>query len=196
MKITNAKYKNLNLALEDDRGDNFIVDVIVSSVLGIAPSFLYYKNFVIALLIYLGVRFLYYFISEALFSRTLGKLSTQTKVVNINNEKPNLLQILIRSLSRFISLLSGVSDDEVAIHDAFSKTFVVKDSSLKRVNTKSMLYLLIQLAMVSYFVYYIIDSETDWSFEFILLIIPIFWITLFVLVIIIKKLNSSHRNKF
>ena len=136
MKITNEKYKNLNLANEGVRGDNLIIDFIISSVIGLSISFLTFKSYTMALLCYLLVKFLYYFCFEYFFGRTPGKYHTQSKVVNKDGGKPTTTQLIIRNLSRFFSVLSGVSDDERAVHDILSNTFVIHSLDLKKIGFK------------------------------------------------------------
>ena len=71
---------------------------------------------------------IYYFLSEALFSRSLGKLITGTKVVSCNkNRKPGALQILGRTLLRLMPFewFSFLGDDPSGWHDKLSNTKVV-----------------------------------------------------------------------
>ena len=145
MKITNDKYKNLNLANEEERGENLIIDFIISSIFGLVIAFLTFKNFTVAFLIYLLVRFIYYLAFESLLGRTPGKYQTKTKVVNRIGEKPTLVQLIKRNLSRFVSILSGISDDERAIHDNLSNTFVIKNNELKKIEFKQPLILIFNL---------------------------------------------------
>jgi hypothetical protein len=89
-----------------------------------------------------------------MYSRTPGKFQTQTKVVNKDGKKPSIFQLLIRSISRFISIFSGISDDERAIHDTISNTFVVQDSTLKRIESRQPMILLFNLLLVVCWIYY------------------------------------------
>ncbi len=70
----------------------------------------------------------YYFLFESIFQRTPGKWLTISKVVNKNSGKANVLQILIRSLTRlimidcfFIPFLDGRT-----LHDYLSKTYIIE----------------------------------------------------------------------
>lgn len=70
---------------------------------------------------------IYYFLTEYLSQRTLGKIFTRTKVVTENGSKPSIGQILGRTLSRsipfeYFSFLVTVN----GIHDILSKTRVIK----------------------------------------------------------------------
>ncbi|MVM37941.1 hypothetical protein GO730_10615 [Spirosoma sp. HMF3257] len=69
----------------------------------------------------------YYILTELLFQRTLGKVLTKTKVVSLTGDKPSLLQIIFRTLSRSIPFeyLSYFVTVE-GLHDKLSKTRVVK----------------------------------------------------------------------
>jgi uncharacterized RDD family membrane protein YckC len=70
---------------------------------------------------------LYYFVSEALFARTLGKLVTGTQVVTESGGRPGISQILARSLYRFVPFeaFSFLSRRRPGWHDRWSKTRVV-----------------------------------------------------------------------
>lgn len=154
MKITNKVYKNLILANEDDRGENLIIDFIISSFIGVLIAFYTYKNLLLAFSIYILVRFIYYFTFEYLSGRTPGKYQTQTQVVNHVGEKPTMTQLIKRNLSRFISVFSGLSDDERALHDNASNTFVIKNEALKKIEFKRPLILLFNLIFFGFWIYY------------------------------------------
>ncbi|WP_346882126.1 RDD family protein [uncultured Algibacter sp.] len=158
MKITNTKYSNITLANEDSRTENYIIDLIFSLIIGLSlATYIYFLTYSILLsvLACLAGRFMYYFIFEIINGRTLGKYQTQTKVVDYNNEKPALWNIFIRSLSRFFSLISFASDDEIAIHDKFSKTFVIQDNSLKKIEIRK--YLIISFLLI---------KASAWAYQF------------------------------
>jgi len=77
------------------------------------------------------VTFLYYYLTEVYFSRTIAKLLTHTIVVNANGTKPSKRSIFIRTCCRFIpfeafTFLYGPK----GWHDIFSKTYVVKKREL------------------------------------------------------------------
>ncbi|WP_052184225.1 RDD family protein [Psychroserpens sp. Hel_I_66] len=167
MKITHKKYPNHNLATENERGENLIIDFIFSSILGALGVVFYFyiiddyqyitfKIKLTAFLVYLAVRFCYYLLFESIYSRTPGKFETQTKVVDKNGNKPNVFQVIIRSLSRFMSVLSGLSDDERAIHDMTSNTFVVYDEHLKKIKFKKLLNVLFSLSIAAIAIYFLL----------------------------------------
>ena len=117
---------------------NFLVDYVVVMVIGLMVG-LYVSFFfglvgqqflesnagtVLGLLIYLG----YYLLCESLTGKTLGKLITGTKVVNVNGEEASYKQILGRSFARFIpfEFLTFLGEEGRGWHDSLPKTYVVK----------------------------------------------------------------------
>lgn len=77
--------------------------------------------------VYLVSFFFYYLICELIWQRTMGKLFTGTKVINLNHRKPGWRQILIRSLIRTISInvLSFIWS-KTGHHDLLSDTRVIR----------------------------------------------------------------------
>jgi uncharacterized RDD family membrane protein YckC len=78
------------------------------------------------------ILFLYYFLTEVYFSRTLAKLITRTVVVKKDGAKPTVKMIFIRTLSRFIVFegLSYLGSVSRGWHDSLSGTYVVKKKRL------------------------------------------------------------------
>jgi uncharacterized RDD family membrane protein YckC len=72
--------------------------------------------------------FLYYFLTETYFSRTLAKYFTKTIVVTKEGSRPNKRTISIRTLSRFIPLeaFTFLGTNVRGLHDLFSDTYVVR----------------------------------------------------------------------
>jgi len=105
---------------------NFIIDSILFFIIVIVFSLLF-KNIVEKEHLKIFMIFLYYFyyfIFEYFIGQTIGKMITKTKVVNMNDdEKPNLIKITIRTLSRLIPIdfLSYLFMSN-GIHDLLSKT--------------------------------------------------------------------------
>ncbi|WP_272023554.1 RDD family protein [Olleya namhaensis] len=194
MKITNKKYKNLNLANEDDRGENLIMDFIISSFMGVLIAFYTYKKLPLAFLIYILVRFIYYFSFEYISGRTLGKYQTQTQVVNHVGEKPTVIQLIKRNISRFISILSGLSDDEKALHDNVSNTFVIKNEALKKIEFKLPLILLFNLIFFGFWSYYFWTKPKLETLDKLLLIIYSFGF-IYSLIIGLKMIRKSTNNR-
>ena len=79
---------------------------------------------------------LFYFISEAIWQRTPGKLITGTKVIASDGTKPTLGAIAIRTLVRFVPFdaFSFLGDRVRGWHDKWSGTYVIK---AKRFEKKS-----------------------------------------------------------
>lgn len=86
------------------------------------------NNRILAFIIY----FLYYFLCEILFSSTLGKMITKTRVVdNITVLKPSLAGVLIRTLSRLIPFEAFsifFDSDNLLWHDKISRTTVINNN--------------------------------------------------------------------
>ncbi len=80
-----------------------------------------------------GVALFYYNVFEIFSARTVGKLVTQTIVVDENGEKPNYETIMVRSLCRLIpfNALSIIGIPARTWHDSISKTYVVDKKSLE-----------------------------------------------------------------
>ena len=72
--------------------------------------------------------FLYYYLMERYYRKTIGKFLTKTHVINVNNEFPTSKEIFIRSISRIIpfDVLTYLFTLK-GLHDYLSKTRVVKD---------------------------------------------------------------------
>ena len=69
--------------------------------------------------------FLYYFILESIFARTLGKWLSFSKVVDATGKKPGVGLILIRSLARLIIIDPFfIPFLDKTLHDYLSKTNV------------------------------------------------------------------------
>ncbi|MGH8027493.1 MAG: RDD family protein [Pseudoxanthomonas sp.] len=75
------------------------------------------------------IMLMYYIPQETAFGFTLGKLITGTRVVNENGEKPSLVQVILRTLSRFIPFEAfsvAFTDPARGWHDSLAKTYVVR----------------------------------------------------------------------
>ncbi|QIE60709.1 RDD family protein [Rasiella rasia] len=75
------------------------------------------------------IMFLYYFVLEVVFQKTLGKIVTKTVVTDKYGNKPNVIKVLIRSFLRLIPVdsFSYLFGTEVGFHDAGSSTRLSKD---------------------------------------------------------------------
>jgi len=75
---------------------------------------------------------IYYNVFEIFFSRTIGKFITKTIVVNEFGEKPDVNEILVRTVCRIIPFeaFSFLGDLGKGWHDSISKTYVVRKDIL------------------------------------------------------------------
>ena len=127
-----------NIANSTLRSINFIIDIVAIFLIYISIVYIIQKLFNIIstreiLFVnrttVLVVFILYFILAENMFQKTLGKVITKTKVVNLDGEKPNFVDITIRTFSRLIpfdgiSYLYSIS----GFHDKLSKTIVIKDT--------------------------------------------------------------------
>ena len=201
MKITNNIYPNHNLASETERGENLGIDFILSSIFGIVAVVIYFyliedyrvipfKIKATAFLIYLLVRFAYYFCFEAIYSRTPGKFQTQSIVVDKDGNKASVFQLITRNLSRFLSVFSGISDDERAIHDQISNTFVIHDSKLKKVESRQYMIVLFNIIVAIGWIYYFVETSFKSSARSALLIVLIL-ATLYAFTVLFRRIGKK-----
>ena len=83
-------------------------------------------------LVYSLTFLVYYFILEVTISQTLGKLFTNTTVVDIHNKKPNFWRILLRTVLRLnpFDIVSYLFGQEQGAHDLLSKTRLISKNKL------------------------------------------------------------------
>ncbi|HIP48965.1 MAG TPA: RDD family protein [Lutibacter sp.] len=137
------------LASKEQRFLNFIIDRIVFylifftigillvlffSIIGFEKGVLWMENLENIgqgwdYLISYTSMYIYFFVMESLLSKTIGKAITRTLVVYENGDKPELKDIAIRTLVRFVpfdafSFLGTLGN---GWHDKWSNTFVVKE---------------------------------------------------------------------
>lgn len=76
-----------------------------------------------------SLAFIVYFSQEFIFGKTLGKLFTGTRVVDSLGNKPGIVKLIIRTISRLIPLeaFSFLGSNKRGWHDTISDTFVIKD---------------------------------------------------------------------
>ena len=111
---------------------NFLIDTtVIFAISYFAHQYwLWYVFYYHAIFISFGcffftTLFLYYFILESIFARTLGKWLSFSKVVDANGKKPNVGLILIRSLVRLIIIdMFFIPFLDKTLHDYLSKTNV------------------------------------------------------------------------
>lgn len=130
----NVSYINMKEVGIGTRVLNFLVDTLAVAIIGYA----FYKWYLFYVMYYFytpvqyykffyATLFAYYFIWEAITSRTPGKYLTMTRVRNVEGKRPGIHLFFVRSLVRltlidpfFIPLLNR------PLHDALSKTRVVE----------------------------------------------------------------------
>lgn len=80
------------------------------------------------------IAFLYYYLTEQYFSRTIAKLITHTIVVDASGLKPSTKSFFVRTCCRFIpfEVFSFFGISSRGWHDVFSKTYVVKKRKFKK----------------------------------------------------------------
>lgn len=84
------------------------------------------NDFAVCIITY-STTLLYYNLTEIFSGRTLGKLITQTIVVDEHGDQPHYERIMLRSISRLIPFYQiSVLILGRGCHDIFSKTYVVK----------------------------------------------------------------------
>jgi uncharacterized RDD family membrane protein YckC len=113
---------------------NFLVDTILIAVIAyfIGKGYRFYvyyygyKGHNYAFFFWCTL-FVYYTFFEAIFARTPAKFLTYSKVVTNNGKKPNILQVLVRSLIR-ITIIDVFFQPFLnkTLHDYLSKTDVVE----------------------------------------------------------------------
>lgn len=127
--------KQIMLAPRVSRVINYVLDLmacrfIVSLVLAILAFNSLYLNLFGQVVLNLITQFLYYFVAETQFSRTLGKLVTKTKVINLQGEKPSVNQIIKRTLLRVIPFEPfSFLLNPIGLHDKWSQTRVSEINS-------------------------------------------------------------------
>ena len=118
---------------EGTRIMNFLLDTIFICFL----SYFIYKwyNFYVYYGYFKPVRYGYFFFAttwvytflfELLFCRTIAKMISKTKVISINGKRPNIFQFLIRATLRTsLVTMVGLAWNDQPLHDTFSKTVLI-----------------------------------------------------------------------
>ena len=101
---------------------NYIIDTIVLFVFFILINVIFIPSNPSG--VFLCTQFTYYFIFESISGQTLGKLATNTEVLSIDNTKPNVGKILIRSILRLVPIdgYSYLFGQDQGGHDIMSRT--------------------------------------------------------------------------
>lgn len=90
---------------------------------------------VLGVVSHISAYLIYFILFEVSFQATIGKLFTQTVVVDINGRKPTFGQIVGRNFARLIPFepFSCLSNPSNGWHDDLSRTQIVLKSELERV---------------------------------------------------------------
>ena len=75
---------------------------------------------------FFATTWVYTFLFELLFCKTIAKMITKTKVISTNGKRPNIFQFLIRATLRTsLVTMFGLAWNDQPLHDTFSKTVLV-----------------------------------------------------------------------
>ena len=106
---------------------HFIIDAIIVWILAFVLSGL---DEFIALLLFIPMYLIYYYVMEAYFQKTVAKFITKTKVVTISGNKPSKNDILQRTFFRLMLSPIFFLFFRDGLQDTLSKTIVVKDDAI------------------------------------------------------------------
>lgn len=110
---------------------NYAID---SSIITIAASFfeVAFQSSIHHFVFYVPIYLSYYILLESITGQTIGKMATNTIVVNRMNQKPSTRQIVFRTLLRLnpFDAYSYLFGKEQGGHDLISKTRLI----VKKVN--------------------------------------------------------------
>jgi len=131
-----ADSEGLRIASQGKRFLNLIIDTFGYYALSFVAGFVMaltgtetILDGVGGLLFGVVVNLVYFVTQEAVFGRTLGKLVTGTKVVNLDGQSPSFGQVVGRTFARIIPFEAfsffGGKGYPVGWHDSLSKTRVV-----------------------------------------------------------------------
>ena len=104
---------------------NYVIDTTCIFLIShlIADNYYIYNTTLIYSLTFL----VYYFILEVTISQTLGKLFTNTIVVDMHQKKPNFWRVMLRTALRLnpFDIISYLFGQEQGAHDLLSKTRLI-----------------------------------------------------------------------
>lgn len=105
-----------------------VINAIITTIAYYAITVEWYSLFENWIFFSIVTSFLYYWIFEGLFGRTIGKFLTGTKVVLVDGSRPSFLVIFERTLIRLVpfEIFSFFGTSNSGWHDRWSKTAVVK----------------------------------------------------------------------
>jgi uncharacterized RDD family membrane protein YckC len=112
----------------------FVIIVVLVFLMGkLNPRFVQSLNELEMRLYGMLIFALYYFISEVTTQRTIGKLATNSLVVDDYGNKPSASTILGRSFARIVPFEAFSCFSERGWHDLWSKTYVVSKAELEKI---------------------------------------------------------------
>ncbi len=126
MKTTSPNHSAFFAPNKGKRAIHLLVDVTLISIPVSTCTALFSLSTAGKNLTFTVVFILYYFMFEAMYGRTPGKMLTKTEVVNTDNSRPGTLRIFVRTLLR-LNPFDGVSylfGGEHGTHDQLSGTRV------------------------------------------------------------------------
>ena len=115
---------------------NLILDWVIMSFFITILGFMFMNESSLGVIIYI---ILYYVLFESIWSKTPAKFITKTKVITEYGEKPNVKNVFIRTLVRFVPFeaLSFLGPERPrGWHDNWSKTIVIDDIKENFINPK------------------------------------------------------------
>ncbi|MGB6037324.1 MAG: RDD family protein [Cryomorphaceae bacterium] len=114
------------LAGKSYRAINLIVDSSIIAI--IASVYDYLTGYMYSVWSYFFFSFLYYFILELKYQKTIGKVLTNTKVVGLDGAPPKSGNIALRSICRFFHFdVLSYWVGAYGMHDGYSRTMTVVD---------------------------------------------------------------------
>lgn len=147
----NFKISKYTLATKNTRFINYVIDLailylislliyFISAFIPFNDSYTTFADWIYSLdrmqsyLYGLFLSFVYYAMTELLFSRSIAKYFTKTIVVLEDGTKPKAFDILARSILRQVPLeqFTFLRGHKPGFHDEYSKTFVVKKEKLEK----------------------------------------------------------------
>jgi hypothetical protein len=120
IKKSNLKKRATNQAVD------FIAIVVLMKLVSFFMSIIFKSAQNLEGLLFVSVYFLYYFYMENKYQQTLGKIFTNTKVVNLKGVKPSVKQLIGRVILRiFPYVFISFFTDENGLHDSLTNTRVI-----------------------------------------------------------------------
>lgn len=99
------------------------------------------------LIVFATARFIYFFVFEALFASSPGKMLTQTRVSDKSGNKAGLIAILKRTLCRLIPFEAFTFFTGYNLHDKLSNTYVIREQQ-KGVAANVYLWIMLPLFLI------------------------------------------------